>query len=91
MNSCENDELTIDDFRGYCCFVDIGLAVIRGYAGLALVMNINRSAFDSLTQPGFGAALFWARANPKAILLSRGNTVGAQASATISGSIGLVW
>lgn len=49
MNGCRTDELTLDDFKGTCCFIDIGFGLIVGYAGFGLLLNVNPRVLATLT------------------------------------------
>lgn len=91
MNGCVSNDLTLDDFKGSCCFVDVGIGVIVGYAGFGLLMNVDPSSLANLSIPAIGPTIFEATANPKALLLTRGWNLGPQVNAGISFSEGRVW
>ncbi len=39
MNGCSGDDLELTDFKGPCCFVDVGAGLVAGYAGFGLLMK----------------------------------------------------
>lgn len=91
MHGCSQPDLELADFKGTCCFVDVGAGLIAGYAGFGLLMNINPEALALLSEPVVGPMLFETKATLHALLLSRGWNVGPQASAGVSISDGYVW
>ena len=89
MDGFAGDELGVEDFRGVCCAIDLGAGVLVGYAGSALLINVNPLALVSATNPVM--SLIGPSLSPKAMVLSRGWNAGLQASAGISGAVGYMW
>ena len=93
MGGFHGTDFGVEDFRDVCCVVDIGAGVLLGYAGSAMLVNVDPLALivnaAAATSPML--SLFAPSLNPKAMILSRGWNVGPQASAGISGSIGYLW
>ncbi|WP_442680866.1 hypothetical protein ACSBM8_06665 [Sphingomonas sp. ASY06-1R] len=92
MNGCPGPDLTLDDFKGLCCFADLGVGIFYGYSGTALAMNINPSVIANMSRaPSLAPEIFWATANPRAMLLMAGFNIGVQVYGGVSASGGIVW
>lgn len=89
MDGCRGDELTAEDFRGICIATDVGGGVLVGYAGTALLINVDPLALMAQTNPAL--SLIGPPLRPKAMVLSRGWNVGPQASVGISETVGFMW
>ena len=88
MDGCRGDDLKVEDFRGICLSTDIGAGVLVGYAGNALLINVDPLAVRAATP---AAALFAPPLKPHAMVLSRGWNVGPQASVGASETLDWLW
>lgn len=89
MSGFRGTELSAEDFRGVCCVVDLGAAILVGYSGAAMLINVDTLALIAATSPVL--SLLAPPLNPKAMILSRGFTAGPQAGAGVTGQIGYLW
>ena len=89
MDGCPGEDLTAKDFKGVCIAIDVGAGVLVGYAGSALLINVNPLALMAQTNPIL--SLIGPPLRPAAMVLSRGWNAGPQASIGISGTVGYMW
>ncbi len=83
-------ELTLKDFQGMCCLVDIGISFIGGGSAMALAVNVNPAHFLAAAAGPIGTLLA-PPLNPSAIILVAGLNVGVQANAGVSAQVGYLW
>ena len=91
MDGLAGDELTAEDFRGVCISLDVGGGVLVGYAGTALLINVNPLALAAKAVEGPALSWIGPSLGPKAMVLSRGFTAGPQASVGASETVGYMW
>lgn len=82
---CGSDELTVDDIRGPCFLLEIGVGVLAGYSGSAFLVGVNPSL---LAMGPVGMPL--AMASAKGLICTKGWNAGLQIGGGVTSGVGFI-